>query len=145
MLIVKNKQNNTLANHLFTLLIGFYKKMIFVQHSVFQRKTPDLRARQTQSKQKPPKREKSLPTAVLVRSIGKSCSSFLSSSLENLAAVSRAHSFSEAVLFLSLTNLRLICSKHFYTFFQLIAPGFRRFLGRCGISPPAPILRQLLL
>ena len=77
--------------------------------------------------------------------IGESCSALLSSSLENLASVRSAHSFSEAMLLLSLTNLRLISSKHFNTFFQTIVPGFRHF-GQVGTAfLPACILRQLLL
>ena len=55
LLAVKDAQGKDLER---PLLIRFHKQMVFVQHSVFQRKTPDLRARQTQSKQKPPKREK---------------------------------------------------------------------------------------
>lgn len=46
------------------------------------------------------------------RSIGESCSAFCASSLENLAAVRRAHSFTEAVNFFTLDLLRLICSFH---------------------------------
>ena len=64
--------------------------------------------------------------------IGESCSALLSSSLENLAAVSSRHSLSEAVFLLSLTNLRLIRSKHCYTFFHMIVPGFWALLFVIG-------------
>ena len=40
-------------------------------------------------------------------------SALLASSLENLAAVSRAHSLSEAVFLASLSFLRLVCSEHY--------------------------------
>ena len=48
----------------------------------------------------------------VIKSVGESCSAFCASSLENLAAVSRAHSFSEAVNLFTLDFLRLICSFH---------------------------------
>ena len=54
-----------------------------------------------------------------MRSIGKSCSSFLSSSLENLTTVSGAHSLSEAVLFLSLTLFGLVSSEHSWHLLQV--------------------------
>lgn len=53
-----------------------------------------------------------------LRSIGESCSSFCSASLQNLSAVRGLHSLTEAVLFLSLTLLGLICSQHADTSFK---------------------------
>ena len=44
--------------------------------------------------------------------IGESCSAFCTSSLQNFATVGGTHSFSEAVFFLSLKLLGLVCSKH---------------------------------
>lgn len=55
-----------------------------------------------------------------LRSIGESCSSFCSASLQNLSAVRGLHSLTEAVLFLSLTLLGLICSQHADTSFKKI-------------------------
>ncbi len=46
------------------------------------------------------------------KSIGESCSAFCTSSLQNFATVGGTHSFSEAVFFLSLKLLGLVCSKH---------------------------------
>ena len=46
--------------------------------------------------------------------IGESCSAFCTSSLQNFATVGGTHSFSEAVFFLSLKLLGLVCSKHFF-------------------------------
>ena len=46
-------------------------------------------------------------------SIGQSLSAFCASSLKNVSAVSSSHSFSEAVLFFSLSFFRLICSEHY--------------------------------
>ena len=48
-----------------------------------------------------------------VRSIGESLSALCTSSLENVSAVCSLHSLTEAMLFLSLTLLRLIGSEHF--------------------------------
>ena len=45
--------------------------------------------------------------------VGQSFSAFCTSSLEYVSSVGGSHSFSETVLFLSLTLLRLISSKHF--------------------------------
>ena len=48
-------------------------------------------------------------------------SALCASSLENLSAVLGSHSLSEAVLHLSLTLLRLICSFHFiFSFLKLV-------------------------
>ena len=58
-------------------------------------------------------------------------SSFGASSLENFSAVCGSHSFSETVLFLSLSLLRLICSYHLGTSFCL-SEYF--FLKSCGIA-----------
>ena len=44
--------------------------------------------------------------------VGESCSAFCTSSLQNFATVGGTHSFSEAVFFLSLKLLGLVCSKH---------------------------------
>lgn len=49
---------------------------------------------------------------VLARLIGKSCSTLSASSLKNLSAIGSTHSFSEAMLHLTLSFLRLVCSKH---------------------------------
>ena len=46
-------------------------------------------------------------------SVGELESALLASSLENLTAVSRAHSLSEAVFLASLSFLRLVCSEHY--------------------------------
>lgn len=46
--------------------------------------------------------------------VGESCSAFCTSSLQNFATVGGTHSFSEAVFFLSLKLLGLVCSKHFF-------------------------------
>jgi hypothetical protein len=46
--------------------------------------------------------------------IGESCSAFCTSSLQNFATVGGTHSFSEAVFFLSLKLLGLVCSKHLF-------------------------------
>ena len=47
------------------------------------------------------------------RLISQSFSAFCASSLKNVSAVSSSHSFSEAVLFFSLSFFRLICSEHY--------------------------------
>ena len=47
------------------------------------------------------------------RLISQSFSAFSASSLKNVSAVSSSHSFSKAVLFFSLSFLRLICSEHY--------------------------------
>lgn len=44
--------------------------------------------------------------------VGQSLSAFRTSSLENISAVSCFHSFSETVLFFSLTLFGLVSSKH---------------------------------
>ena len=49
----------------------------------------------------------------LQRLISQSFSAFSASSLKNVSAVSGSHSLSEAVLFFSLSFLRLICSEHY--------------------------------
>ena len=49
----------------------------------------------------------------LKRLISQSFSAFSASSLKNVSAVSGSHSFSKAVLFFSLSFLRLICSEHY--------------------------------
>ena len=49
----------------------------------------------------------------LKRLISQSFSAFCASSLKNVSAVSSSHSFSEAVLFFSLSFFRLICSEHY--------------------------------
>ena len=46
------------------------------------------------------------------------CSTFGASSFENFSAVSGCHSFSEPVLFFSLSLFGLICSYHFGTSFK---------------------------
>ena len=47
------------------------------------------------------------------RLISQSFSAFSASSLKNVSAVSSSHSLSKAVLFFSLSFLRLICSEHY--------------------------------
>ena len=49
----------------------------------------------------------------LQRLISQSFSAFSASSFKNVSAVSGSHSLSEAVLFFSLSFLRLICSEHY--------------------------------
>ncbi len=49
----------------------------------------------------------------LKRLISQSFSAFCASSLKNISAVSSSHSFSEAVLFFSLSLFGLICSEHY--------------------------------
>lgn len=56
-------------------------------------------------------------------SVRQSLSALCASSLEHLSSVSGSHSLSEAVLNLSLTLLRLVCSKHFDTSFKSRLPG----------------------
>ena len=51
--------------------------------------------------------------------ISKSCSALSAAALEDFSAVSGLHSLSEAVFFLSLAFLRLICSEHFGTSFVI--------------------------
>ena len=51
--------------------------------------------------------------SLLKRLICQSFSAFCASSLKNVSAVSSSHSFSEAVLFFSLSFFRLICSEHY--------------------------------
>lgn len=49
----------------------------------------------------------------LKRLISQSFSAFCASSFKNVSAVSGSHSFSETVLFFSLSFFRLICSEHY--------------------------------
>ena len=51
--------------------------------------------------------------SLLKRLICQSFSAFCASSLKNVSAVSSSHSLSKAVLFFSLSFLRLICSEHY--------------------------------
>ncbi len=58
-----------------------------------------------------------LTSALSAILISKTCSSFCSASLENLSSVSSLHSLTETVFHLSLSLLRLVCSKHICTSF----------------------------
>ena len=64
-------------------------------------------------------------TIIRDRLVGKTSSSFGASSLKNLSAVSGSHSFSETVFLFSLSLLRLVCSFHDSTSFNLINVGER--------------------
>ena len=57
---------------------------------------------------------------VFPKSIGQSFSALCTSSLEYVSSIGGCHSFSETVLFLSLTLFRLISSKHFVHLLNLV-------------------------
>ena len=63
---------------------------------------------------------------VFPKSIGQSFSALCTSSLEYVSSIGGCHSFSETVLFLSLTLFRLISSKHFVHLLNFVFnPGIR--------------------
>ena len=68
-------------------------------------------------------------------SVGQSLSALCTSSLENIATVSGLHSFSEAMLLLSLTLLRLVGSEHFGYLLQDLLSG-RNSAGLTGAEIP---------
>ena len=115
MLIVENKHNDALCHNLFSFVIAFHKEMVFIDHTVFHNAFLSACRASSANKAKTPEENEIAFTSrggFLNDLIGESCSALLSSSLENLATVSGRHSLSEAVFLLSLTNLRLIRSKH---------------------------------
>ena len=57
------------------------------------------------------------------QSVGQSFSALSASSLEYVSAVSSSHSLSEAVLFFSLSLLRLVSSEHLVHLLNLIVSG----------------------
>ena len=57
--------------------------------------------------------------------VGKSLSAFCTSSLQNVSAVCSLHSFSETVLFLSLTLFGLVSSEHNGTSLMLESEAYR--------------------
>ena len=71
---------------------------------------------------------------VFPKSIGQSFSALCTSSLEYVSSIGGCHSFSETVLFLSLTLFRLIGSKHFV---HLLVVVFIPDYEISGIDPEA--------
>ncbi len=61
---------------------------------------------------------------MIKRSVGQSLSAFCTASLENGSAVGRFHSFSETMLFLSLTLFGLVCSEHFLHLLECLSEAF---------------------
>ena len=57
--------------------------------------------------------------------VGQSLSAFCTSSLQNVSAVGSSHSFSETVLFLSLTLFGLVSSEHNGTSLNLKSEAYR--------------------
>lgn len=72
-------------------------------------------------------------------SVRQSLSAFCASSLQYVSAIGGLHSFSEAVLLLTLKLLRLVCSDHFGTSLKC---DYRK---RCALSGNTPIHNDNIL
>ena len=66
--------------------------------------------------------------------VSQTSAALITTSLENLSAVSGSHSLAEAMFLASLSLLRLICSEHMHTSFSLLFPNiFESFYFLSGV------------
>ena len=80
--------------------------------------------------------------------IGQSFSAFCTSSLEYVSSVGSSHSLSETVLFLSLTLLRLVSSKHFVHLLKFVCIPDHEISGifrkRVALQPNYALYNDIL-